>query len=1608
MPNAPQAALDYLKANPGTSSLFEEKYGYLPDDFERPEAPAAAIQFLSENPTTAPQFKQKYGYLPAPAAAVDYLRANPATADQFKSKFGYLPKFDEGPTAKERGEAFLKDTVTGLLRLARSIPTIAIEAASRAQKRTVSPQRPLRSAEGIVGYQPPVVQDEYSDIERLLPEQALPDLQRSAEQVEKDFDGTIETIKESLPEAIKSARSGPIVTKDSEGKLDVHWENINIDVLSQLAAESIAYGGGVFKLGQALGGGVTAAGAANSLLISAETVHDTRQKIMTKLEKQGIRGEEAEVLANKATERAVQIIAPVAFVTGRFGEGAAIATRNLRQVGSAAGRGAGSEVVEEVTQMATPAIATGEAPKSEELAAAAILAPVAGGVQAGTISAAAAWDAQLKEKLATGATGGEEAAAGIPAAGEERRAEPTEGPRERRVPENQAKREETDSILRQLRATQADIEAGRAAPEALAPIAEKAVALLYKDDLTGLQNYRSFQEFAKENPDHQVMFMDLDDFKSLNTKYGHGGADQILAEVGRVMREIGEEMNVVPFRRAKQGAGDEFLAVAADPELLKTYGQRVQEALDSATLEVVNQKNERVQHAGIGSSHGIGVDEAAAEAAGNTNKQERKASGKRVGSRDTGEDTGAVQPGTDSDIPAAGAADLAPSTGVSAGGSAGGGAEQAGLGTVRVGETSNTQGGSVSESQPVTPEQIQAAKPNLPPEQRPSATAYAGVALDRAGEILVNATHKLMDKLGIAKDGVKVERAPSEDGPGPMSLIWSPSRLVKKYPRLAKYLNFARDSFEIQEGLRNAFRARLGKIDDVLKEGDVFGKLSDVYRQNKRTLQEIRLTEDTLGKRLTAQQMRDEFGARPAAIKAHMLMRAAYDHAWTILSKTRELRGKLPPSYREGYLPHMFHNYFVIHENPLPPGASGPPHSEIVGSGRTMAEAVAIGNQLRRFGGKGDIKIRQKQFKFPGEDVQAAVVGDIEYFQMQRKLEKNFELTHEEAQEVMNDLARRKGRSRFFGNLLERSGVKGWEQDLDWVDRRYFNMVARYAALDRFKSKAITAYEREFGKFEGDKKDLAQYVKEYINDINGTPTWVENILSNGLSKITPLHRFLGHYLGDRPILQLANGTANAVAIAKLGFLSPAAALINGSQLIGAYSLLGEKYFLLGNGLAMKAISGRGAGASTLRGILKQAGVDTDLGLESAAGYSGNAPLGKALNMTMIAFTGMEKYVRATTVLGAYRKACAGGASHKEAIEFAGGINERVNFNYGIIDTPNFIRRAGPVGTVIFQFKKFPVKMLELMLSHRREELARFWIPMFLIAGVYAFPGGEALKELIKAATSKNGYGGWDAELELKAWLTDWAGNDPEKQKWARVVMYGAFSLEPLGVDISRRVGGSDFIPTSPSDFAGAGPSSLWRSVQFSLQGEWAEALRAVATGPGNLAVALSQDKFSRSVTDRDRPIAEVTPGDVFKKAIGFRPYEEAKEVDVARLIAYENERYRRLQVEVVDGIIASVLRMAEANVAIAETAPAHDQAALRKDIKEEYDREIADIMKTIAKNGIIITPEQVQNEIKNKNLTRSQRAFLNASDVIKARTSRIYMFSQGSSPVRQGSGNAEE
>lgn len=56
---APEAAISYVRNNPGSLEEFKEKYGYAPS-----VAPLSAIEFVKNNPQYKSQFISKYGYAP--------------------------------------------------------------------------------------------------------------------------------------------------------------------------------------------------------------------------------------------------------------------------------------------------------------------------------------------------------------------------------------------------------------------------------------------------------------------------------------------------------------------------------------------------------------------------------------------------------------------------------------------------------------------------------------------------------------------------------------------------------------------------------------------------------------------------------------------------------------------------------------------------------------------------------------------------------------------------------------------------------------------------------------------------------------------------------------------------------------------------------------------------------------------------------------------------------------------------------------------------------------------------------------------------------------------------------------------------------------------------------------------------------------------------------------------------------------------------------------------------------------------------------------------------------------------------------------------------------
>ena len=93
---------------------------------------------------------------------------------------------------------------------------------------------------------------------------------------------------------------------------------------------------------------------------------------------------------------------------------------------------------------------------------------------------------------------------------------------------------------------------------------EETRASAYKDELTGLHNFRFFQEFLgwevkrceRSGGEFSIAIGDLDNFKDYNDRFGHEAGNEALQAVGRALQRAGRDQDVV----VRYG-GEEFVLI---------------------------------------------------------------------------------------------------------------------------------------------------------------------------------------------------------------------------------------------------------------------------------------------------------------------------------------------------------------------------------------------------------------------------------------------------------------------------------------------------------------------------------------------------------------------------------------------------------------------------------------------------------------------------------------------------------------------------------------------------------------------------------------------------------------------------------------------------------------------------------------------------------------------------------------------------------------------------------------------------------------------------------------------------------------------------------------
>lgn len=581
-----------------------------------------------------------------------------------------------------------------------------------------------------------------------------------------------------------------------------------------------------------------------------------------------------------------------------------------------------------------------------------------------------------------------------------------------------------------------------------------------------------------------------------------------------------------------------------------------------------------------------------------------------------------------------------------------------------------------------------------------------------------------------------------------------------------------------------------------------------------------------------------------------------------------------PLANMEGYMPHIFHGVLIVKKYV---DEDGNTQSKVVGSAESIDKAVVKADAMQKEEG-GEFIIVPKEFSSEGEIENPLLLGDMDYFKLMENLRKGASLTLDEAREMTH--ATMKGRHVYYGAKKHRKGAEGFEKNAIWVIQHHIDSSSRYVALDPFKQKAISFFERAFGDYDKDWTGEAAFCKGYIDSVLGKPSRLETLANDFL------HLFPWFKNEARPARRMAGNLTGLTGVLKLG-ASVASGFVNTLQLFNCVGYVGARKTAVGLKRALHP-------NATDKKILVASGVSEESGLAldsighvkaegTALSKAGNI-VNRVNDFLMKPFTFAEKTIRKATILAAYYKAIGDGLSKGEAIQYARDINRKVNFDYSVADAPRIFRalQGTVIGDMALQFQKYGVKEMEVISDFlpvlgntTAKQKLEFFLPYLLVSGIWnAFPFEDALLSLLKL------FGFDDPEKEAKRAMMEWAGNNPDRKALVNVANYGAGAI--VGVDISQRVGLKGVVPET-SNIVTGGPlgSTTVQLAKAVLNGDTNGAMKAVSPALGNVYGAVAgynTDSKGRKTVDYD------TKDRIVRGVLGFRTIKEANATDAQGII----------------------------------------------------------------------------------------------------------------------------
>ena len=488
---------------------------------------------------------------------------------------------------------------------------------------------------------------------------------------------------------------------------------------------------------------------------------------------------------------------------------------------------------------------------------------------------------------------------------------------------------------------------------------------------------------------------------------------------------------------------------------------------------------------------------------------------------------------------------------------------------------------------------------------------------------------------------------------------------------------------------------------------------------------------------------------RPKEDLAHALARDAYRDDWGIADGS--------------YLPHLFFGNWKVTVT----DKAG--NSQFVTRSRTPQEAKA---EIYKFVTRNP-ELKDANFKVEQDTVVPADMirlGDRRFWNLVSKMKEATGLSEGEIREAQQGIIGKKSsKQKWWGSLQKREGYQGYSQDFRQAMGAYLNGFHRWVELSRMQREVQPMIDQV--RREG-RPNAANRLEELMENMWGKPARSTLEFDALVRQIPGLRDFI------KP-MALERWSRNIRSLVSTLLLStPRFAVLNRLQpLQGLYPIVGERIF------AQAKIAQHTKGG---RALLDEAGVTFDPGQ-----FRAETSFGGKLTRLRERLSG-ERSNQEVAFLAMYQHGIEQGMAKPEAIQYAKLRGQLfTQFTPIIPDTPQIME--GPFGGLLFQYKRFPIKQVELLTRLVQEKrvggIARFLAVMAITGGASYF-----LRQF---------YANPEKKKRLRDTLAEQTG-----EKVADGIMYGAPGLvgadlsgsliigdEPMGQNIYEKVGRSVAGPT---------------------------------------------------------------------------------------------------------------------------------------------------------------------------------------------------------------------